>query len=348
MMAENLETDLNWPKDGLVGVPTAAEDPNGDQLGQAAEARAASSASSARNLPLTSVDDAVLSITRCIDELANTTAQLHSMLRDGASVSGGTAEWDAKTVADAATSLGRAEQSLDYLARLVTQVSVKLEAVNESLGDRLATAPIAPAASTADTDALGVDLPPASPHGFTLRFRHPELDPANVAVTWPPWIAPKRKRFFLFRPFIFVPLLLIAAAVAGGVAYKHHEDHKTLSGFPTTGQTIAGTTCVAGSTVTSIEVRTATDANGINTVGILGSVANGATTPLHSVNVHWKVTYADGYAATGVTAVKSGAVLNAKMATPWEALLSSREGSVPPVSAQVVQVTANPAQPICG
>jgi hypothetical protein len=63
--------------------------------------------------------------------------------------------------------------------------------------------------------------------------------------------------------------------------------------------------------------------------------------------VTWTVTYADGYTSTQTTHVNDGLPIASRSTKSWSALAAHSEGTVPPLSARVVRISAQPTQPAC-
>jgi hypothetical protein len=337
-MPEDLDINLNWPKEGLIGVP-ASDATNGSHIGRDV------------------LEQGIGHITRSVDDLLSNTLTMRTLIRNRVALETARAanpedldDWNEQAVTKATTSLGRAELSLSRLERAATDLSAKLKLVDEMLGERLDTMSLDGISGATDTQ-VGLATA-ASGTSEDQRSRR------TTAVTWPPLLPPKKpsRLAFLGRPAVVIPLFLIAALVIAGVAYKViHDSHakNTPAAASTSGGTLhglkvlPGASCVAGTSTVTIQLASAVGNDGTYTLGADGTVSNAASTGLTGVVVHWDVIYKDGFLAKEATTVSGGATLAGKSTTSWEMDLPRSEGSVPPVSAAVTSVTASPAQPAC-
>jgi hypothetical protein len=341
-MTENLETSLSWPKTGLVGVPAPeAGTPPGDVLG------GNGGLPGTTVLPDSTLGDIVTSIAHSVDELATTTSRFRALLGEEADVDDASA-WDAQSIARATSSLDQAELSLDRLARVVTQVSVRLEKVNDSLGTRIAVTADQP--RTARKGA--VVTPPAVPDidpgvgTFTMKDSTEDADPTRSAVTWPPWVPAKRKPRIWLR--ILIALVVVAVVVlAAAVAYKATKKHGLKFPHGETVTVVAGTACQTDTSLATVNLKSAPNAAGIYKVGGQGEVKNTSSTAMKHVVVLWSVTYQDGYTANESTTVRGGAFLGPHKSLGWYAFAPQSEGTVPPASIAVTGISASPSQSAC-
>jgi hypothetical protein len=374
-MPEDIETSLSWPDKGLHGVPESAaeaEVPVADGAG-GAEARAeagadAGAASADANNPATplydiELGDGISTIARSIDEFSTSTTAIRSFLDDP---SGANDEEVASKMADA---LRGAELALIRLEQAATDVSGKLESIDGALGHRLAGLSAQLDFQTRDLPDLDVALPPHAAFKGGLPGITPTgtaMDPATGlpvysggTVTWPPQLPPRKKTLWtrLARPVVAIPLLLVAAVLIAGATYKIVK-HETRTQSPTVAalqgtkgfgsvKVISATSCQAGTSTATMQLASAQYKNGEYFIGITGTMSNAATTHLTGVRVTWSVTYADGYIDTQSAPVNDGLSIPARSTKAWTALESHSEGTVPPVSAQVIRIAAQQPQPAC-
>jgi hypothetical protein len=365
-MPEDIETSLSWPDQGLRGVPDPS--PEAEAAVGAGRNESGADAGGATDLGSTPLYDSELGegislIARSIDEFSSSTNEIRSFLDNRA---GAGEEEAASKLSDA---LHGAELALIRLEQAAGAVSGKLESIAGVLGHHLAGLTTQLDFDRRELPDLDVSLPAAAGFQGGLPGITPNgiaIDPATGlpiysggTVTWPPLLPPRKKTIWtrLAHPAVAIPLGLVLLAAVSYGTYRVVK-HETRTPSPTVAalggtkgfgsvKVISATSCQAGTSTATMQLASAQFKDGEYFIGVTGTMSNAAISHLSEVSVTWTVTYADGYTSTQTTHVNDGLPIASRSTKSWSALAAHSEGTVPPLSARVVRISAQPTQPAC-
>jgi hypothetical protein len=352
-MPEHIETSLNWPESGLAGVPDSdgplaytAPSHAANGAHQDADIDAAVEAGSEVNA---GTNGAHAAPSQSVPAVGVAVQELTKLIETAR------AKGDTETVRTA-------EESLARILAATADVRATLETVSSLIGEGsnqfsthldFGTNPL----SDDDPALLTQSLFGDRVDGFTQDDGG--MPATAAAITWPPW-GPSRQRSTwsrLVRSNIAIPLLLVAVIAVAAATYKVYKHVTRATVVPAVSQAgisadgsvkvVDGAVCHAGRTTTTVQLAAAQGSNGSYYIGAGGSVSNASGTALHNMHVHVLVTYADGAQTTASVPANKGHVIPGRSTKSWFASFEDTDGSVPPVSVDLVSVGASPALPAC-